>query len=376
MKKTRNLYQYIGFIVFGVALILIQVLSGARIISTSVTRGFGSYMIHVIIVLGYFLLLGYAGLASLGTAGFVGLGTYITGYLLLHTPLPPLLILLITMLVGVILGFVVGFISLRIEGMYLAIITLALSEMLSVLFKNAIGFTGGTSGLNTYGAKPKLFGLILLDRTNTFYFIAVVVVILLVLTYNLTKSPVGRAMLSMKNSESAAQTMGVSSLKYRLFAFIVSSVFAMIAGFLYMLYHRYSEPTKWTINLSLNVLASVVIGGTGSIWGILIGTYFVFSLNDTLLTNFTFFQQNPNAFIFLTGTLMILVVMFYPGGISQLIFTIKYKGKILLGKLAKMRAEKKEALASQAAVAEVALSPSETDQKMKEGDEHDGKSAK
>lgn len=368
MKKTRNLYQYIGFIVFGVALILIQVLSGARIISTSVTRGFGSYMIHVIIVLGYFLLLGYAGLASLGTAGFVGLGTYITGYLLLHTPLPPLLILLITMLVGVILGFVVGFISLRIEGMYLAIITLALSEMLSVLFKNAIGFTGGTSGLNTYGAKPKLFGLILLDRTNTFYFIAVVVVILLVLTYNLTKSPVGRAMLSMKNSESAAQTMGVSSLKYRLFAFIVSSVFAMIAGFLYMLYYRYSEPTKWTINLSLNVLASVVIGGTGSIWGILIGTYFVFSLNDTLLTNFTFFQQNPNAFIFLTGTLMILVVMFYPGGISQLIFTIKYKGKILLGKLAKMRAEKKEALASQAAVAEVALSPSETDQKMKEGD--------
>ncbi len=73
---------------------------------------------------------------------------------------------------------------------------------------------------------------------------------------------------------------------------------------------------------------------------------------------------------------MILVVMFYPGGISQLIFTIKYKGKILLGKLAKMRAEKKKALASQAAVAEVALSPSETDQKKTEGDEHDGKSAK
>lgn len=256
-NKKTSLYQYLGFIALGLVFILIQVLAlpGVKVIGSSVARGFGSYMIHIIIVLGYFLLLGYAGLASLGTAGFVGLGSYITGYLLATVGLPPILVLIITILVGVLLGLAVGFISLRIEGMYLAIITLGLSEILMVLFKNATGFTGGVSGLNIYSTPINLFGFINMSRETTYFFIVIVLVGLLVLTYNLTKSPVGRAMLSMKNSESAAQTMGVSSLKYRLFAFVIATVFAMIAGYLYMLYYRYSEPTKWNLNLSLNVLA-------------------------------------------------------------------------------------------------------------------------
>ena len=327
--KSRNLYQYLGFIALGLFFVLIQIfaLPGIKLVESSTARGFGNFMIHIIIVLGYFLLLGYAGLASLGTAGFVGLGSYITGYLLASVGLPPVLVLIITILVGVLLGLGVGFISLRIEGMYLAIITLGLAEILTVLFKNATGFTGGVSGLNIYSTPVKLLGFINMTRETTYFVIVAVMIGLLVLTYNLTKSPVGRAMLSMKNSESAAQTMGVSSLKYRLLAFVIATVFAMIAGFLYMLYYRYSEPTKWNLNLSLNVLASVVIGGTGSIWGILLGAYFVFSLNDTVLVNFAFFNENPNAFIFLTGTLMILVVMFYPGGISQLLITIRIKSK-------------------------------------------------
>lgn len=365
VKRTRNLYQYLGFIALAVALILIQVLAlpSVKIIQASTARGFGNFMVHIIIVLGYFLLLGYAGLASLGTAGFVGLGTYLTGYLLATAGLPPLLVLLITILAGVILGLVVGFISLRIEGMYLAIITLGLAEMLSVLFKNAIGFTGGVSGLNIYSTRVNLFGFIRLTRESTYFFIVAVLLALLILTYNITKSPVGRAMLSMKNSESAAQTMGVSSLKYRLLAFVIATVFAMIAGYLYMLYYRYSEPTKWNLNLSLNVLAAVVIGGTGSIWGILIGTYFVFSLNDTLLIKIPFFNQYPSAFIFLTGLLMILVVMFYPGGISQLIFTIRYKGGLAIGNF-KAKQKAKKALVSQTS--------SNEEIKTEEGEVNDG----
>lgn len=334
MQKNKKYIQYLGFLVLAILLVLIQVLAlpDIKIIKTAIARGFGSFMIHAIIVLGYYILLGYGGLASLGTAGFVGLGTYLTGYFLQSAGLSPLLVLLLVILAGVILGLVVGFISLRIEGMYLAIVTLGLSEMLTVLFKNATGFTGGVSGLNIFTTEVKLLGFINLNRENTYYFMAFMFVLLLILAYNLTKSPVGRAMLSMKNSESAAQSMGVGSLKYKLLSFIVATVFAMIAGYLYMLYYRYSEPTKWSLNLSLNVLASVVIGGTGTVWGIILGAYLVFSLNDTLLSNIDFFQKNPNAFIFLTGALMILVVMFYPGGISQLILTIKYKIKKLFNK--------------------------------------------
>jgi branched-chain amino acid transport system permease protein len=101
----------------------------------------------------------------------------------------------------------------------------------------------------------------------------------------------------------------------------------MIAGFLYMYYYAYSNPVSWNLNLSLNVLAAVVIGGTSSIWGILLGTFIVFSLNDIVLSNITFFQQNPNIIIFINGLLMILVVMFYPGGISQLLLLIRLKIK-------------------------------------------------
>jgi len=343
-KQNANFKKYLGFIIFGVVLILIQVLAlpEIKLVQSATARGFGSFMIHMIIVLGYFLLLGYAGLASLGTAGFVGLGTYLAGFMFSAWGLPPLITLTITILVGVVLGLIVGFISLRIEGMYLAIITLGLAEMLTVLFKNATGFTGGVSGLNIYTTNIKMFWLINMDRTNTYFFIAIALVALLLITYNITKSPAGRAMLSMKNSESAAQTMGVSSLKYRLLAFVIATVFAMIAGYLYMMYYRYSEPTKWNLNLSLNVLAAVVIGGTGSIWGILIGGYFVFSLNDTLLNKIPFFAQNPSAFMFLTGLLMILVVMFYPGGISQLLITTRFKIKALYAKYKAKKALKSE----------------------------------
>ncbi len=318
------------FLLIGLVLALAQVLSlpSVDVFPTSFARGPGYFMIVAIIVFGYFILLGYAGLASLGTAGFVGLGTYLTGFLLLKTALPPFVILIICILAGILLGLVVGFISLRIEGMYLAIITLGLSEILVVVFKNFTDFTGGISGLNTYGILRDFTGLFELAngtqlRIYVYFVIVAIFIAIMALTYNLIKSPVGRAMLAMKNSESAAQTMGVSLLKYRLLAFVITTVYCMIAGFLYMYYYTYSNPISWNLNLSLNVLAAVVIGGTGSIWGILLGAFIVFSLNDVILSNIAFFQQNPNIIIFINGLLMIVVVMFYPGGISQLLLRIK-----------------------------------------------------
>ena len=352
MKRANKALQYfkskpyLHFMVLGLVLVLAQILAlpGVGVFPTSFARGPGYFMIVAIVVLGYYILLGHAGLASLGTAGFVGLGTYMTGFFLSQTALPPFLILIICILAGIVLGVVVGFISLRIEGMYLAIITLGLSEILVVVFKNFTEFTGGISGLNTYGITPAFSGIFDLGsgtnlRTYVYFLIVVVFIVIMVLTYNLIKSPVGRAMLAMKNSESAAQAMGVSLLKYRLLAFVITTVFCMIAGFLYMYYYAYSNPVSWNLNLSLNVLAAVVIGGTSSIWGILLGTFIVFSLNDIVLSNITFFQQNPNIIIFINGLLMILVVMFYPGGISQLLLLIRLKIKERRAKRANKKLE-------------------------------------
>ncbi len=327
LSNAANVFKKniaLKFVLLGLILMVVQVLNIADIATINFTRSVGFFMIASVMVLGFYVLLGYAGLASLGTAGFVGLGTYVTGYFLKYMHFPTLAVLAIVILIGIVLGLVVGFISLRVEGMYLAIVTLGLSEILIVIFKNWMGFTEGVSGFQLYGTTPTLFfGLIKLSRENVFFLIAFVFVALLILTYNLTKSPVGRAMLAMKNSESAAQSMGVSLLKYRLLAFVIATVYAMIAGFLYMLYYKYSAPAIWNLNLSLNILAAVVIGGTQSIWGILLGTFVILSLNDVVFSQIPFFQQNPGVIIFINGLLMILVVMFYPGGISQLIFNIK-----------------------------------------------------
>ena len=215
--------------------------------------------------------------------------------------------------------------------MYLAIVTLGLSEILVSIFKtsNHPFSNGSIDGSLAFFTSPlDLFGFIKLDRVSVFYLIAVIFVIALFLTMNIANSPTGRAMLTMKNSESAAQTMGVGLLKYRLLSFVIATVFAMVAGYLYAIYYKNVQPTTWNLALSLNVLAAVVIGGTKSIWGLLAGAFLIFGLNDIVLINVEFFVQNPDFINIFNGVLMIIIVMFYPGGLSQLFFELKYKKKM------------------------------------------------
>ncbi len=320
IKKDANTH----YIILAVGLAILGVLRLQGLIDVAPFRAFGYLMIVAIVILGFYILLGYAGLASLGTAGFIGLGSYITGYFIRDMHWPVFAVLLLVMAVAIVVGLLIGFISLRIEGMYLAIITLALSEILVSIFKNWTAFTGGMTGFQM-STPTVLFGLIELNRENVFFIIVVFFLLALVLTKNITKSPIGRAMLAMKNSESAAQTMGVGLLKYRLLAFVLTTFFSMVAGFLFMLFYRNSTVYSWTLGLSLNILAAVVIGGTRSIWGVLIGAFLIFGLNDLVYQEIAFFQEIPDAVLFINGIIMILVVMFYPGGIAQLLFELKLK---------------------------------------------------
>jgi branched-chain amino acid transport system permease protein len=319
-------HYILHYLALGLGFAFIQVLGLTGVLNVSFVRAVGYFMIISIVVLGFLVLLGYAGLASLGTAGFIGLGAYLTGYLIKELNIPVLVTFLIILLIAVFIGLIIGFISLRIEGLYLAIITLALSEALVAFFKNPIPLTNGVNGFSL-PIPSMFFGLVPLTREVVFFMILIVFIVTLVLTKNITLSPLGYAMLAMKNSESAAQTMGVSLLKYRLTAFVFATVLAMVAGFLYMLYYRYASPPSWSLGLSLNVLAAVVIGGTKSIWGLLLGVFFIFGLNDIVLSNIRFFIDNPGVVIFVNGFLMIFIVLFYPGGISQWMIQTKYNWK-------------------------------------------------
>ena len=306
-------------ILFVAVMVLLQLMASAGVIPNSVIYALGNTLIYAIIAIGFCLLLGYAGLASLGTAGFIGVGAYIAYYMMGQMELPFIAAFLATIIVSAILGVVVGFISLRIEGIYLAIMTLGLSETI----RNLLIALKPTIKLEI--DRVKLFGVNLGD-TGSYYLILIIFAVLMVLVANLINSPTGRAVIAMKNSTSAAQAMGISLMKYRLLSFVIATVFAAIGGVLYMFHVRTmttATSTLLTLTTSLNILGAVIIGGAKSLWGSTFGVFIIYGIQSIFLSRIEFFNKNPAFITMITGLLIILVVMFFPGGFAQIVLEIK-----------------------------------------------------
>jgi len=317
-----------SFAIFALVLAMMQTLSQAGLVSSSFVTAVGSTIIFVIIGLGFCLLLGYSALASLGTAGFIGIGAYCAYYCLAEWGLTIGIALVMAVGLALVIGVIVGYISLRIEGIYLAIVTLGVAEILKEVL-SAICDT-----IKLKGSQIMLFGVdsLRLRTEYIFYGMVAILFLLMLITQNLMNSPTGRAMLAMKNSTSAAQAFGISLLKYRLMAFIISIVYASVAGLLYMLYIRYvsnSSSTLFSLSTSLNILGAVIIGGTKSIWGTVGGTFIIYGIDKMFLQDIAFFRENPTLITLFCGVLVVLVVMFYPGGLAQLVMEIRYKLKSL-----------------------------------------------
>ncbi|MDY0210026.1 MAG: branched-chain amino acid ABC transporter permease [Acholeplasma sp.] len=330
LKLKNPLYQ---FILFGFLMILLPLLS--PFLSVTTVDALAKTLIYFVVALGFSLLIGYGGLASLGTSSFIAIGTFVAYAGINEFEIPFLVTILLGVVIAMLVGLIFGIVSLRIEGMYLAIVTLGLSEIMIELFKNFDRFTGGVSG--TTSRAIQMFGLAL-TSSETLFIIVIAVVIAMILTYNLINSPFGRALLSIKNNDSAAQAMGISIIKYRLIAFIVSTVYAVTGGILYMGYIRFSMGSTWGLAISLNILAAVVVGGAKSIWGVLLGTFMIFGMDLILFKNIPFLADSKfaNLSFVISGLLIILVTMFYPNGLAGLINEVKYKIK-------KMRLNKKAA---------------------------------
>ncbi len=322
LNNLRN--PVTSFAVFAVVLVLMQMLSQADMVSSSFVTAVGSTLIFVIIGLGFCLLLGYSALASLGTAGFIGIGAYTAYYCLAEWGLTMGVAFVMAISLALVIGIIVGYISLRIEGIYLAIVTLGVAEIL----KEVLSALCDTIKLK--GSQILLFGMegFRMRTEHIFYGMVLILFLLMLITHNLMTSPTGRAMLAMKNSTSAAQAFGISLLKYRLMAFTISIVYAAVAGLLYMLYIRYvsnSSSTLFSLSTSLNILGAVIIGGTKSIWGTVGGTFIIYGLDKMFLQDIEFFRENPTLITLFCGVLVVLVVMFYPGGLAQLVLEIRYK---------------------------------------------------
>ncbi|MBN2849180.1 MAG: branched-chain amino acid ABC transporter permease, partial [Erysipelotrichaceae bacterium] len=255
----------------------------------------------------------WSGLISLGTAGFMGLGAYIAAYVTVNLKLPFEVSLLLGLGIPLIIGVLVGLISLRIEGLYLAIATLSVSEILRKSFEELGWFTNGFSGKSA--AYPKLLGFITLDKYTTYIMLVFFLIAVMILVNNLINGQMGRALNAMRGSEAAAQAMGVNLLKYRLVAFALATSLAALSGVLYMSFIKYTYPATWTLGMSLNILAVIIIGGVRNLYGTVLGAFVVFAMPDLFLKQIPYFGTMPGFAYIVNGILIILVILFYPRGL-------------------------------------------------------------
>lgn len=311
---------YLQFLVLAIILALVPSLSSTGLIKSSNVTVVGFTIIYSIAALGLNILLGYSGLVSLGTAGFMGFAAYLSAYMTTKMLLPFEVSLLVSVSVTTLLGLIVGVFSLKFEGIYLGIATLAVSEIFRLIFLQFDAFTGGAVGAKA--SHPVLLGFLKLDRVGTYYLIIGFMFVIYILIHNFTEGHMGRALNAMRGSQAAAQAMGVDIFKYRLIAFAVANALAAVAGVLYVHYVRISIPTVWTLDLSLDFLAIIVIGGFRSIYGTLIGSFVVYGMSELILKQLPIPSLDSLAPA-IKGILMIVFVLYYPQGLVGLKYKIK-----------------------------------------------------
>ena len=304
--------------------------------------GFSVYLvnlivIHCIVAIGLNILVGYTGQISLGHAGFFAIGAFTTVLFVSKIGLPIFIALPVAALISACFGFLLGLPSLRLEGPYLAIATMGFGMAVTTIIKHA-EFFGGRMGMQA----PKLyiFGTAMKD-IHFYYVIAAIGVALTIGAVKLFKTRVGRAFIAIRDSDVAAETMGVDLAYYKTLAFAVSAFYTGIAGGLYAFILGFINPEGFHIIMSITFLAMVVVWGVGSIMGSIAGailmTYLDVKLQaiqdipgiGAILVSFSEKYMTmggiSNVAIIVYGLIMMLIIVFEPLGIFGLwIRTKKY----------------------------------------------------
>ena len=265
--------------------------------------------IHAIIAIGLDLLLGYTGQISLGHAAFFGLGAYITGVLSAKASWPPIAGLVVA-LVGVgILAYVIGIPTLKLHGHYLAMATLGFGIIVQIFFKELDFLTGGPSGL--VGIEDMvIFGYEFDSDLKYYYLVCVSLLLTLLLSINVVRSRVGRALRAIHGSEVASSVLGVNVARYKVGIFVLSALYAAFAGWLYSHYMTFVSPSSFDFMFSIKLVTMVVIGSLGSIWGAIFGAALLTSLPEFL---YVFEKYETTVF----GFILVTVMIFMPRGLLR-----------------------------------------------------------
>ncbi|GAB6171665.1 hypothetical protein JCM15765_11430 [Paradesulfitobacterium aromaticivorans] len=274
--------------------------------------------IMAILSMGFNLVFGITGKLSLASSAFYALGAYGSAVLVTKFGLPYWGAILISLALSILIAVITGVPTLRLEGFYFAVATLALSMLSEVILLQWGTVTGGASGI-ALEIGSNISSMVL--TTLTMAITAVIFILLQVLMH----SPVGRAFLAIREGEAAAASLGIDTVYYKVLAFIISGIISAVAGIMYILDFHFINPGAFSISVVFTLLFMVVIGGLGSTRGAILGA-FVLSLIPELLSAIGEYQ------LLVYGIIVTLVILFVPGGLESIIKRVKgYLGGIVHG---------------------------------------------
>ncbi len=298
------------------AALAVLLLAAPLVLSNFYITEFTGIFIFAIIVVGYMLAAGMAGLISLGHAAFVGIGAY-THALAVEAGWPFLMALAAAASVSAVFGFVLAVLSLRLSGLYLGVATLIFGLAVEHVLTAWDAVTGGAEGLLV--GSPVIFGFDLSGYTAFYYLSLVALAFVIWIAANLMRSATGKALIAIRDSEPAAQSLGVNLIKLKVLAFTLSGAVTGFGGA--FLAHRvgFLTPEGFNIMMSLQIVLAAVIGGLGSIAGAVMGAVLIgfipeiVSTVKSVLPQSLAYQPGPDLLIY--GGLLAVFVMFEPLGL-------------------------------------------------------------
>ncbi|NLI68008.1 MAG: branched-chain amino acid ABC transporter permease [Bacilli bacterium] len=292
MKLSKRFW---GFIIAALVIYaVVQVLITTGTLNPFYSNTLIFICINIMLAVSLHLVIGITGQFSIGHAGFLALGAYLSAIVTMKLHLPFILALIVGGIVAAFAGLIVGIPTLRLRGDYLAIATLGFAEIIRIIFLN-IEYVGGAAGMQVKHM-----------TTWTYAFISLVITIIII--SNFTNSRHGRACIAIREDEIAADAMGINTTYYKVLAFVIGAFFAGIAGGLYAHNFYIIQPQNFGFLKSFDILIFVVLGGLGSLSGSVISAILL-----TLVS--TFLQEYPETRMILYSVVLILVMLYRPQGL-------------------------------------------------------------
>ena len=284
--------------------------------------------IYIIFALSYDIVVGYLGMLSLAHPAFYGVGGYTSVLLVMKLDVPYIIALPIAGILALIVALIVGFPALRLSYHSFAIVTLAFTLIMRAVWINWVSLTNGPMGIPGV-PRPTIdipfLGTIHIETlTDYYYFILILVIITCLFIYLMIHSRVGRALLSIRENEVLAETLGVNAFKYRMIAFAIGAFFAGLAGSFMAHYITFMGPEFTDFYYITMLLIMVILGGSGTIHGVIIGAI-----------AFTFIPEylriTPEFRDVIYGFVLLATIIFMPGGIGGKINEILYRRRVITG---------------------------------------------